>query len=83
MSRVVLLRWPRGAERGCFPPYPVFYGDSFQVEDFESVRSCSQLNKAATKVIWSLGVYVATSFREIKLLCVMECKCDGVLGTAA
>lgn len=34
---------------------------------------CLHLNKTATKVIWSLGVYVATSFREIKLLHVMEC----------
>lgn len=46
----------------------VFCGDSLPTACFESVYLSLCLNKTATKVIWSLGVYVATSFREIKML---------------
>lgn len=51
----------------------VFCRDSFPVACFESVYLYLYLNKMVTKVIWSLGVYVATTFHEIKMLKVMEC----------
>lgn len=44
----------------------MFYGELLPTACFESVYFCLCSNKTATKVIWSPGVYVATSSREIK-----------------